>query len=137
MATVSDEKDNMYVSIVENSPDFITRYDKELRYVYINSTGLKNLEMEKESVIGKTHMEAGVYTTEQCKFMEETINHVFETGVEFNDQIEWGGEGTNIWIHLMLTPEYDENGNIVTILGFSRDISKYKQAEKKLFEKEE
>lgn len=133
----STGEENLYFSIVENSPDFITRYDRKYRYVYINSTGLRNLGRDKESLLGKTHREAGVYSPEQCDFMENKIRDVFDTGREFNDQFEWGGAGSNLWIHLLLTPEYDERGNIESVLGFSRDISKYKKAEKELIENEE
>jgi len=137
MQKKSSVKENLYFSIVENSPDFITRYDRNFRYIYINSTGLRNLGRDKESLVGKTHREAGVYSPEQCDFMENKIRDVYDTGREFNDQFEWGGAGSNLWIHLLLTPEYDDRGNIESVLGFSRDISKYKKAEKELLENEE
>ena len=137
MRKTSKGSDNPYLSIVESSPDFITRYDRELRYVYINRTGLRSLGMEKKSIIGKTHREVAVYSPEQCDFMESKLKEVFDTGMEFDDQIEWGVPGSDLWIHLLLTPEYDEYGEIIAVLGFSRDISRYKKAEKALHESEE
>ncbi len=136
MQNKSAGQDNLYASILENSPDFITRYDRDLRYLYVNSTGLKHLGLEKYSLIGKKHREVGVYTPDQCDFIEKRIAEVFETGMEYNGQYEWGGPGSNFWIHLLLTPEYDD-GEVVSVLGFSRDISKYKEDERKLFESEE
>jgi PAS domain S-box-containing protein len=126
-----------YLSIVENSPDFITRYDRNLRYLYINAIGLRTLRMPKENILGKTHRESGIYKAEQCDFMEEKIRSVFETGKQFNDQFEWESIDGPIWLHLMLTAEYDSTGKISSVLGFSRDITKYKHDEKALYESEE
>ncbi len=137
MHKISTSNNSDYLSIVENSPDFITRYDSDLRYLYINRTGLQAVGSERGYIIGKTHRESGIYKSQQCDFMEEKIRNVFETGNQFNDQFEWETNGGFIWLHLLLTAEYDINGKITSVLGFSRDITKYKLAEKAFYESEE
>lgn len=137
MNKILTSNNSYYLSIVENSPDFITRYDRNLRYLYINRAGLRTLGTEKEYIIGKTHRESGIYRNDQCDFMEEKIRNVFETGKQFNDQFEWESGNGFVWLHLMLTAEYDSTGKIISVLGFSRDITKYKQDEKALHESEE
>ena len=125
-----DDKESICLSIVENSPDYIVRYDCEFRHLYMNKAGLRITGAKKEQIIDKTHRESGLYNTEQCDYWEENIRNVFKTGKDFQEQFEWESPDGLMWLDRSLTPEYDDSGNIISVLGVSRDITSLKQVEK-------
>ncbi len=128
---------NVYINIVENSPDFIMRYDREFRFLYMNLAGFRISGKTKKHIIGKTLRESGIYNTTQCDFWEQEINRVFETGNTYQQKLEWQIAMELLWINWRLSPEYDDTGNIISVLSVSRDITKEIQAEKSLAESEE
>ena len=128
--------DGNYLSIVENSPDYIVRYDRQFRHLYMNKAGLSVAGTDRDNIIGKTHKETGIFEPEQCKYWEEKLEYVFETGKPHREQFEWVSANGPVWLDWLLTPEFDEDGNIISVLGVSRDISHLKTIEKALLESE-
>ncbi len=128
----SEEK---YRTLAEAMPDYVMRYDREGRHMYMNKAALEISGKTAEEVFGKTHVEAG-YDPEQAAFWEEKINAVFETGESFQQQFEWEGVKGKVFLDWRLTPELDEKGNVLTVLGVSRDITELKMVELKLAENE-
>lgn len=125
-----DDRESIYMSIVENSPDFIVQYDHKFRQLYINKAGLIVTGAKKEQILGKTQRESGFYSSEQSNYWEGKIKYVFETGRQFEEQIELQNAVGSVWFDCRLTPEYDKSGKIKTVLGVSHDITEFKQIEK-------
>ncbi len=134
MNDINDISDNIYLSIVENSPDYIMRYDRQFRHLYMNKAGLSVAGIDRKKIIGKSHKESGIFEPEQCEYWEEKLKYVFDTGKSIREQFEWNSADGPVWLDWMLTPEYDKDGNICSVLGVSRDITQVKAVEKALLE---
>jgi PAS domain S-box-containing protein len=46
-------------ALAEHSPDIIARFDKEMKYVYVNQAGLRLYRKPAGSIIGKSVEEVG------------------------------------------------------------------------------
>jgi PAS domain S-box-containing protein len=131
------EQESIYRSLAENSPDYIMRYSKDFRHLYMNEAGLKIMGAKKDEIIGKTHSESGLYDEAQCRYREQKIGYVFDTGNPYQEQFEMKSAEGLIWIDWRLTPEYNDSGNLISVLGVARNITKFKQIENALIETEE
>ena len=129
MSEKLDSKESGYSSIVENSPDFIMRYDSVFCHLYINRAGLRFFGVTKEQILGKSCCDPELFVQERYAFLEEKISYVFSTGKPFNDQFKLQNSEGSIWLDLRLTPEYDCSGNITSVLGVWHDITELKQSE--------
>ncbi len=109
-------------TLVENSPDTISRYDRECRCIYVNPMLAALMDGGANALLGKKPSEfpgGRDYITYETKIQE-----VFKTGrdVEFELNIT-SRFGKEICNHIRLTAEYDLSGSIVTVMGVGRDIS--------------
>lgn len=125
------ESEQRFLSFVENTSDFVMLYDSECRHTYVNPAVLKATGSKEQDILGKTHREAGA-DPEQCDFWEEKIRYVFDTGEIFQAQFEWESLNGPLFLDWKLIPEFDEKGNVKSVLGISRDITEFRQAEKEL-----
>jgi PAS domain S-box-containing protein len=102
----------------------------------MNKAGLKITGATADQIIGKTHRESGLYNSEQCDYWESKIKYVFESEKTWQEQFSWQSSKGLIWLDWRLAPEYDDNDNIVSVLGVSRDITLLKKAEHDIHERE-
>jgi len=129
-----------YRTLVENSPDYIMRYDRQHRHIFANSRTFGANNMTAEEFIGKTHRELG-FDPNLCDRWDKAINNAFETGQPQLEVFEWEDtSGAKLSLEWRVYPEYAPDGSIETLLGISRDITQRKLAEEeriKLIEKEQ
>lgn len=128
-----DEGDDIFRALAENSYDAIMRFDREFRHLYVNPIAAKQTGIAREEFIGKTHEELG-FPEDLVLVWEEAIQTVFDTGKP--NRIEFLLP-SNIWIDWLIVPEYDDHGNVKTVMTSARDISKFKHATAALMESEE
>jgi PAS domain S-box-containing protein len=74
----SEEK---FRNLAENLPDIIVRFDRELRYVYVNPAVQKVTGLSPLEVTGKTNRELGL-PEPQVSYWEKVIKRVFRNGHE-------------------------------------------------------
>ena len=128
-------REEEFRTLVENSPNAITRFDKNLRHMFINPAGAQMTGLEEEEYIGKTHAELGM-PKELAEKVENILRKVFETGnpeeLEFEIPTP---QGTKCYYSYNI-PEFDEHGNVKSVLAIAHDISERKKAEKELRQSE-
>ena len=129
MENALKESEEKFRSLSENSNDFIMRYDKNHRHIYMNKAGLDIAGITAAQIIGKTHSEVGIYDENQCEVWEEKIDKVFKTKEPHFEQFTWEGVNGNIYLDWRLFPEFNDNNEVISVLGVSRDITYLKQAE--------
>jgi PAS domain S-box-containing protein len=130
------QREREFRALVEHAPDIIERFDRERRHLYVNSA-IEQVTGKPASVfIGKTNQELGLSQT-NLSLWGEALNRAFENGQE--EQIEFSlvtPQGLKYY-QTRLVPELEADGNPVSVLGISRDITDHKLALEALRESEE
>lgn len=120
-------------ALVENSPDGITRMDRDLRYVYVNETVERWTQLSREQIIGRTIAEVmGLPDGPPPPEIEESLREVFETGQPKSVERRWESPMGTLLLELKLMPEGPANSPPETILSISRDITTRKVVEQRL-----
>ena len=129
-------RDDLFNSLLENIPDSIYFKDMDGRYVEVSTSKTKHLNVDKESLIGKTDFD--FYLEEEAQKMRKDEIYVMknEETLVIEEKITRPNDETS-WVSVVKSPCYDKNKNIIGIIGISRDITKRKKAELALYESEE
>jgi PAS domain S-box-containing protein len=124
--------EQLFRTLVENSPDYIARYDKDLRRVYVNPALQKQFGVPLESILGKTSIETSSPLMAPDRYMEN-IKRVFDTSIECSDELSYRARDGDIhWASMRFAPELDSNGNVNTVMVISNKITEQKRAEHEL-----
>jgi PAS domain S-box-containing protein len=117
-------------------PDVIYFKDKQGRLIMVNQAHAKGLGLKPEEVIGKTDFD--IFGKERAQKMWEDDLAVLTTGKPIIDKIERAtrADGIDNYVSTTKIPRYDEKGNIIGIIGLTRDITKRMQYEHLEQEKE-
>ncbi len=120
--------EQLFRTLVENSPDHIARYDLDLRRIYMNPAIQQLFKMPVVEAIGVTPMVASPISNPERYIA--TIKQAIETGEELSDEFSYlGSDGELHWDSIRFTPEFDSNGKVATVLTIGSEITKKKQVE--------
>ena len=111
-------------TLVENSSDYIARFDLDLRYVYVNATLSQVAGTAAESFQGKSIGEI-IANTDQAHYWEGHLRHTLKTREEQTVMGTFNTEEGPRYIHTRLIPEFDEHGAVVSLLSITRDVSDF------------
>ena len=117
-----------YSTLVGNSPDVITRWDRDFKLVFANKAFERKLGVKIEELLEKTNSEMGLPDEFVVPYME-SLQKAFESGktVEhFHSTPTLEGE---VYFYSRLTPERNAEGEIETVMAIARDITAMKKAE--------
>ncbi len=118
-------------SITENSPDIISRFDRNFRFMFTNSKMASMWGIKAEEFVGKTHRELG-FPEDLIEFWENKINEAFKNLEIIETYFNYTDEKTLFTYNLRLVPEFNSQGKIISVLSICRDVSEHKQAEERL-----
>ena len=120
-------------TLIENSPDNISRYDRNCRRIYANPTYATMVEGGIAALIGKKPSEyPGGHNAD---LYEAKINEVFATGVNTEFELKWQDKLDNeICSHVRLTAERDTNGDVVSVLAVGRNITELNEHRKRIYQ---
>ncbi len=120
-------------ALLDNSPDVIVRFDRNLRYTYANVAFEKVTGYPREMVIGRTQRELGM--PEQVPdLFDPVLRGVFEMRrpdmVEFPFPHPTAAE-TSYW-EARFIPEFGGRGSVVSVINIGRDITARKRLDEAL-----
>jgi len=118
-------------TLVDNSTDIIVRLDKNFKYVFVNDQAAKVAGLEKEHMLGKSNAELGV-PKESVSQWHSVFKKVFDTKKKDGFEFSFTGPLGTIYLSAVVVPEFDEKGDVRTVLCITRNITARKMAEEKL-----
>ncbi|MGB9939095.1 PAS domain S-box protein [Methanosarcina sp.] len=128
-ALIRSEK--RFRTLAENSPDIITRFDRQKRHIYTNPAAAEPYGRSPEEIIGKTHGELGM-DPENVKFWEEHHKKVFATGKPETMEFQYTSpKGKEYYFNTQVVPEFVDS-KVASVLAISHDITDIKKAESRL-----
>ncbi|WP_017658918.1 PAS domain-containing protein [Baaleninema simplex] len=128
-----ERQESEFRRLLANTPDIISRFDRQLRYRYTNATIPPRTD-EPTKLVGRTLAETGV-STEYADTCEAAMRQVLETGEAVKVE-EYFSEDDR-WYEIRVIPEFDGTSEVVTLLKIVRDVTAAKRAETELRSSEE
>jgi len=118
-----------YRTLLDNIPDIIVRYDKDLRRIYVNPALEETMGVSAKDLIGIPITDVSRVSL-PAEYVEK-LRRVFETGTPQTVEIRWtDARGAERFHRCTIAPEYDRSGNIVTVLAVGHDETELKRAER-------
>lgn len=123
--------------LAENLPDVVSRFDRDLRRVYVNPAIEEATGMPRDFLLGKTHAELGI-PGELAEIWTSVLQRVLMSGesqvFEFASTTK---NGIVKFFHTRAVPERNASGAIESVLTIAHDITTLKGVEAVLRENEE
>lgn len=132
LETLVREK-KMFDALMDSIPDAIYFKDVNSRFIRINRPKAVRLGLkDPEEAVGKTDFD--FYNEDFAREAYEDEQRIMRTGVPLIGKVEEvkSKDGRVRWVSATKVPVKDENGNIIGLVGISRDITDLKLMEKKL-----
>jgi PAS domain S-box-containing protein len=128
-----EESEARFRSLAQNSPDVITRHDTNHKYLYASPRIEKFTGIKAEAFTGKSYRELGL-SEELCSLFDQHLDIVFRN--QTLHTLEYAMPDDRGHIHSRMVPEFNEAGEVDSVLVLSTDISEIKKAEKALKDSE-
>ena len=119
---IARDNEKSFRNLVSALPDFVVRENLNYRFEYVSPNICKYLDIPLDVYKGKTREELG-FSAKICKLSNEVTGRVVkfkkqqEAEYEFNTKL---GKRIFNW---RATPEFDEDGKLVSIISIFRDIT--------------
>ncbi|MGL5192925.1 MAG: PAS domain-containing protein, partial [Chroococcales cyanobacterium] len=109
-------------SLIDSIPDLIFYKDKQSLYQRVNQAFQRFTAREEGEILGKTDQE--LFSAEAAKICAEIDQRILTEGqlLRMEEQLEQF-DGSQTWLETIQTPFFDPTGEIVGIIGISRDIT--------------
>lgn len=123
-------REQVYRTLVENSPNFIARFDREGRCLYANPAmqlqiGAMSLPPDHKVADPSPLMDPGAVAAKAGAVLKQGAIQELEVCYRtLTGDLRWG--------HARLAPEFDEFGNVVSILIVSHDITELVESRDKI-----
>ncbi|MEM3038129.1 MAG: PAS domain S-box protein [Thermoplasmata archaeon] len=121
-----DEKAKYFDMLTETTKDMIFVLDENLIVRFVNKYAASIFDKTPEALVGK-RMEA-LFPAHIAEAQKKNVERVLNRGELLNVEAETIFPRGRAWIDTWLIPIKDENGNVVRVLGMSRDITHKKEA---------
>lgn len=123
-----ERREREFATLVENSPDIIARFDRDLRHLYANAAVRGATGRAPEELIGKTYADLGMPQT-QFQSWSDTLKEVFRTGEPGALELRLPTPDGERCYSLRVVPEWGADGAVDTVLCTSRDETAHRKAE--------
>jgi PAS domain S-box-containing protein len=123
-------REKEYRTLVEHIPDFVVRYDTDLRRIYVNpaweeASGLSAREVINTSIADVPRVPKPATAEYVAKLRE-----VLATGTPQAIEFTWvNAYGVILFLEYVIVPEYDQYGQVAGLLCVGHDLSERKRAE--------
>ena len=119
--------------LLETSPDPIVRFDPALRYSFANPAAEELLGLRPDAMLGHTNRELGLVGESFAKW-EAALRRVLSSELPVDLELSLGRSAPR-YLHVGITPEFDDAGELAGVFVMGRDITARKLAEDELAER--
>ena len=109
--------------IVTTSPDVVVRFDRELRFLFVNEAIRGFSDVDPASLIGRSTEDVVFFAGDADHRYHQRIRKVLETGQEATHVDTVVTELGEFVLHGRLIPEIDSAGAVGSVLGITRDVT--------------
>lgn len=118
-------------AVSEITPDLIYVKDRKNRLLYANPATLKTIGKPEAEILGRSEMEWHC-DLQQAQAIMENDRRVMDSGqTEVMEETFSALDGTRVFLSSK-SPYVDESGEVIGVIGLSRDISERKKVEEEL-----
>ncbi|MDF1574725.1 MAG: PAS domain S-box protein [Bacteroidales bacterium] len=125
-------------TLMEHIPDRLYFKDVENRFIRVsNSTAFKHGFNEPDELIGKSDQD--LFSSPHAGNTHSDEERIIKTGkalIDIEEKETWE-DGTETWALSSKMPMFDKQGKVIGTFGISRDITRHKQVQEELKEREE
>jgi PAS domain S-box-containing protein len=122
-------REREFKTLVENSPDIISRIDRDMRHLYVNPAIKKLAGWPASDYLGKTKAELGLPHAVVSAW-DDAARAAFETGMEQKLDFDHVLDGQMRYFSGRVIPEIDRYGNIESVVGIAYDVTERATVEK-------
>jgi PAS domain S-box-containing protein len=116
-------------AVTEGTTDAVYVKDRQGRYLMINTAGARFLGKTVAEVIGKDDTE--LFSPETARLIRESNQRVMASGTVETYEDVGAAAGVTRTYCTTKGPYRDDHGNVLGVIGISRDISDHKRAEER------
>lgn len=120
-----------FQTLVSNTPDVITRWNKNLKLTFANEAFEMAMGKKIEFYLGKSPAEMGVPDKISLPWLEK-LQKVFDTRRGVDHSNTYPTPKGNSYYYSQLVPEFASDGSVHSILAIAREITALKKAEKEV-----
>ena len=118
-------------TLADNSPDILTRFDPNLRHVFVNAAVLKVTGRQREEYLGKTNRELGM-PADLCQLWEDALRSVFGTGLQRSIEFAFPTAAGIRHYSARLVPEFGPENTVEYVISVTHDVTDHKRYEEAL-----
>ncbi len=122
------DSEDRFRSITEHAADSIFIKDRNRRYIFVNPAMQEMLGLSEEDILGKTPED--VFGPEQAHIVRAVDDRTF-AGETVNETRNLVIGDTQVFFNTIQTPLATINGEIASIMGIVRDVTRREQAERR------
>jgi PAS domain S-box-containing protein len=115
-------------TLLQNIPDVVSRFDRDLRYLYISPQAERLMGIPPSEYTGKTFAEMGL-PPQLVEYFTKAVRGIFDTGQPAT--IEFAREtaiGTRYFVGTGV-PELTRDGRVESVLTLTRDVTEQRTAQ--------
>lgn len=132
MALILATREREFRTLAEHLPDVVVRYDREARFVYVNTKFEAAIGFGLADVLGKTPTQLPGLP-EDAAYFEQLVRQVAETGMEVSAEKEIATlNGGSFYGLIIATPELDNTGQMEFVQVVIRDITERRRVEQRM-----
>jgi hypothetical protein len=124
------KNEEKYRTLSELSPEMIFLADRNGDITYLNKTAAEQFRVDPAEIVGKNMTD--LFPTDIASIGLEKFKMVFETKSPSVIELEMKFPFGNAWVSARLSPVFDSENQVISVLGLAIDITERKMAELEL-----
>jgi PAS domain S-box-containing protein len=131
--TARKEAERKLRALVENMPDFVSRFDDRARLIYVNPAVTQAFGTPESAILGKTLLDPSLPAHgPRDAILHEAVLQALREGVPNTREAVWPTASGDRHFEVRHFPEHDESRRVVSVLGVAHDVTARRRAEEGL-----